>query len=61
MEDQLFTVENNRVAGVGAALVAGDDVGVGAQVVDYLALAFVAPLSADYYFYGHDTRSHVFR
>ena len=35
------------VAGVGAALVAGDDVDVGREQVDDLAFALVAPLGAD--------------
>ena len=48
MELELLAVAHDRVAGVVAALEADDDVGpLGEQVGD-LALAFVAPLGADY-------------
>ena len=47
MQDGLLVADDERVAGIVAALVAHDDVGVLGEDVDDLALAFVAPLSAD--------------
>ena len=44
----------DRVAGVGTALVAGDDVDVLAEQVDDFAFAFVAPLAPDHYGCGHE-------
>ena len=40
--------DDQRMAGVMAALEAHDDIGALGQPVDDLALAFVAPLSADH-------------
>ena len=45
--DQLLPVDDERVAGVGAAAVADHHVGELGVEVDDLALAFVAPLGAD--------------
>ena len=42
-----LAVGHDRVAGVRAAVVAADEVGVLGEQVDDLALAFVAPLRAD--------------
>ncbi len=47
MEDQLVLPNHHRVAGVGAALVADDEIGALGEHVDDLALAFVSPLGAD--------------
>ena len=46
-------VDDERVAGIVAALEAHDDVGALRQPVDDLALAFVAPLGADDDYVGH--------
>jgi hypothetical protein len=42
-------VYNHRVSGIRASLVPCNDVSVLAENVNYLAFAFIAPLSADYY------------
>src|SRR5262245_46157398 len=49
-----LVAEHERVPGVVAALVAGDDVGALGQGVDDLALALIAPLGADDHAAGHD-------
>ncbi len=46
MEDELLAVDVDRVSGVVAALIAGDDLETRRQQVDDLALAFVSPLGA---------------
>ena len=51
VQDELAIADHDRVAGVGAALVAHHEVGLLGQHVDQLALALVAPLRAD----DHDT------
>ena len=48
-----LVAEHERVAGVVASLVAGDDVGPLGEQVDDLALALVAPLGADDHRAGH--------
>ena len=48
-----LAVGDDRVAGVGPALVAADDVRVAGEQVDDLALALVSPLRADDYRRGH--------
>ena len=55
VRDQLLPVDDERVAGVGAAAVADHDVGELGVEVDDLALAFVAPLGADDDYVGHDS------
>jgi hypothetical protein len=47
VEGERLAVADDRVAGVGAALVAAHDVGVLGEQVDDLALPLVAPLGAD--------------
>ncbi len=47
VQHELPIAHHDRVAGIGAALIAHDDVGLLGQHVDELALAFVAPLGAD--------------
>ena len=47
VEDGLLAAHDQRVAGVVAALVAHDDLGVLGEEVDDLAFPFVAPLRAD--------------
>ena len=47
-------VHDNRVAGIVAALAADDQIGFGRKNIDELALAFVAPLSAQNYFARHE-------
>ena len=47
VEDGLLAVDDQRVAGVVAALEADDDIGVVGEQIDDLALALVAPLGAD--------------
>ena len=47
MEGVLLAAEHDRVARVGAAGKAHDEPRVRGEVVDYLALALVAPLGAD--------------
>ena len=42
-----LVADADGMAGVGAALVAGDDVGLLGEHVDDLSLAFIAPLGAD--------------
>ena len=49
--------DDQRVAGVVAALKAHDDVGLLGEPVDDLAFAFVAPLRADHDHVRHKTRS----
>ena len=48
-----LVADDERVAGVVAALEAHHDVGLGRQPVDDLALALVAPLGADHHHVGH--------
>ena len=55
VEDELLILPRDRVAGIRAALVAGDDVHFGSEKVDDLPLSFVAPLGADDDSYGHDS------
>src|SRR5690349_21102814 len=55
MGDQLLAVDDERVAGVGPATEARDDVGVLGIEVNDLALALVAPLGSD----DHDDRHQV--
>ena len=47
LEDELAVADDDGMSGVGAALVADDQVGPLREDVDELALALVAPLSAD--------------
>ena len=47
MQDKLFTVENQGMPGVGAALETGDDVVLGGENVNDLAFAFVSPLETE--------------
>ena len=54
VQDERLVVPADRVPGVGAALVAGHDVHLGAEEVHDLAFAFVAPLAADDDRYGHE-------
>ena len=51
-----LAVDDQRMAGVVAALEAHDDVGANRQPVDDLALPFVAPLGADHDDIGHQDR-----
>ena len=46
LQDKLLAVDDDGVAGVVAAGVAGDDVELFAEDVDDLALAFIAPLGS---------------
>ena len=48
-----LAVDDERMAGVVAALEADDDVGLLGQPVDDLAFAFVAPLGADHHHIRH--------
>ena len=48
MELELAALVDHRVASVIAAGVADDAIGIAGKVIDYLALALVAPLSSDY-------------
>jgi hypothetical protein len=47
MEDVGAALVDDGVAGVAAALIPHDDVGVASQNIDDLPFAFVAPLRAD--------------
>src|SRR6185503_8056806 len=49
VEDDGLLPAHDAVPGVGSALIARDDVGLAAQRVDDLALAFIAPLGAYHY------------
>ena len=53
MEDVLFVADADRVAGIRASLVAGDDVGLLGEHVDDLPFPFVAPLGAEDHLDGH--------
>ena len=55
VRDKLLPVDDERVAGVGAAAVADHDVGELGVEVDDLAFAFVAPLGADDHDIRHDS------
>ena len=46
VQDELARIGHNGVAGVVAALIAGDDIGVFCQQVDDAALALVSPIDA---------------
>ena len=59
MQHGLLVADDERVAGIAAALVADDDVGVLREDVDDLALALVAPLDADAYDRWHAVTSPV--
>ena len=48
-----LVADDQRVAGIVAALEADDDVGAAGQPVDDLALALVAPLAADHGYVRH--------
>ena len=60
-ELETFAVDDQRMAGVVAALKAHDDVGPDRQPVDDLALSLVAPLGADNDDIGHRACSPPFR
>ena len=47
MEHEFLAVGHDRVTGVAAALVAGDDIDLFGQDVHHFRLALVAPLGAD--------------
>ena len=47
-QHEFFSVDDQRVRGVVAALKADDHVGVGGEHIDNLALALVSPLRADH-------------
>ncbi len=47
VQGELLAAAHDGVAGVGAAGEANDDLRLGGQVIDHLALAFVAPLGPD--------------
>src|SRR2546425_432873 len=53
-ELERLAVDDDRVPGIRAALVAADDIGVLREQIDDLALPFVSPLRAD-----DDSRWHV--
>ncbi len=53
VEDVLFLADDDRVAGIGAPLVAGDDVNLVAQEVDYFSFSLVAPLCPHNNCYRH--------
>src|SRR5947209_8441685 len=55
MQDGLLAVDDEGVAGIVAALVADDDVGMLGKNVDDLALPFVTPLRSDHNHRGHDS------
>ena len=54
VQDRLVAIDDHGVAGIVAALVASDDVGVLGQKVDDLPLALIAPLRSDDDYCGHD-------
>ena len=58
-EDEVRVADHDRVAGVGAALVANDQVGPLGQDVDQLALALVTPLRPDDHHAGGLRVEHV--
>ena len=47
MQDEFIVAHVNRVAGVGTALIAGDDIDVFGKYVDDLAFALITPLASD--------------
>jgi len=47
MEHILFVVDDYGMAGVVAALVAGDQISLQCKDIDYLSFSFIAPLGAD--------------
>ena len=47
MESETAEFVHDAVAGVGAAVIADDHIGLSSQIVDQLALAFVAPVTAN--------------
>ena len=48
MQDGLVALDDQRVAGVVAALKTDDEIGEFGEDVDDLAFAFIAPLGADH-------------
>ena len=48
MKDKMFSVKNDRVAGIVPPLVADHDIRFFPQKMDDLAFAFVTPLDTDY-------------
>ncbi len=59
MEDGLLVAHHHRVAGVVAALIAYDDIGVLGQYVDDFTFSFIAPLGTDNNDSRHDWASHA--
>jgi len=57
VEDELLAVHDDGVAGVVAALEADQQIGLLAEDVDHLSLAFIAPLGADHDDVHQDRRS----
>ncbi len=55
LEDEFLFADENRVAGIVAALIARDDVEALGQQVDYFALAFIAPLRAENNYVAHSS------
>jgi hypothetical protein len=47
MQDKFLAANDNRMPGIGPALIARDDIGVLAEQIDDLAFAFIAPLRTD--------------
>ncbi|MBF8280154.1 MAG: hypothetical protein HW385_1586 [candidate division NC10 bacterium] len=53
VEDNLFVSDDDRMAGVGAALVTGHGIEMLREEIDDLALPLIAPLRADDDYVGH--------
>jgi len=54
VKDMFLSLDDDRMAGIGAALIADDDVGVGGVVIDHLRLSLIAPLRADNHRTAHN-------
>ena len=57
MQDRLFSVDDEGVAGIIAALKSDYDIRVLGEEVDDLALALISPLSSDDSYVGHVSHS----
>jgi hypothetical protein len=53
MKDELFSLQNDRMAGIISPLKTNDRIGVSSQQIDDLSFALIPPLSSNNYHAGH--------
>jgi hypothetical protein len=53
VKDVLHTFDHNGMAGIGAPLIADDDIGILGKIIDHFGFAFIAPLGPDRHYATH--------